>query len=432
MKKIAMLMAGLVLGATAFAQTTSEPNRLFVNDNGGGKKGFVMERLTDLSFARVDGDVLAQVQINDVTATSLKVSITRTPECKTFLLDVLPRTLAGMLSNDANMIDYVTTQRKPGQFDQDFSSGELTGIELTAGGEYTLVTIGKDMYGCEVGVCRENFTVPAVPVVGNPRVEAQMTENTLTSFTVKFTPNSDVMCYYTVAGEKGTMEAQYEQFGPMFGFTNMGDLIKTWGSERYGEETYTWSGEAPNTDYEVYILALDKNGNPAPYQIYEVSTLPLGGEGEANVEITIGDYKLADWDGQMKPSQFITFAPNDQASCFRYRVYMQSQYDASAEEIKADLCSDPPMPTAYWFFYDTITTDFQIDPGVPAIAIGAAKNINGEWGPVNEVRFTTPATAPSAAPASKVIVPRQPKRNINFVPGKVPELGVKKGGIQLR
>lgn len=433
MKKIAIFMASLMLGVSAYAQTSSEPNRLFVNDNGGGKKGYVIERLTDLSFARVEGEVKAEVEIHEVTSENLTVSITRTPECKAFKLEVLPRTIAGMLSNDAAMINYMNTQAKPGTFYEDFKRGTLSGVELIPGGEYTLVTVGIDEYGCEVGVCRENFNAPAIPVEGNPQVNSTLKEATLYSFTIEFTPNSDVSSYYTVAGEKGTMQAQYEQFGPMFGFTNFNDMIMSWGIAKNGVTTNTWDNMAPNTDYEVFIVALDKYGNPAPYQVFDVSTLAMGGKGEAKVDIKLGDYKLADWGGEMKPSQYITFTPNDQASCYRYNVYMEDIYDQNTDVIKEDLCSDPPMPTAYWFFYEAMTTDFQINPGSKCVAVGAAKNADGEWGEITELRFTTPATASAPANVSNVIVPRmsERKRTSVFTPGKAPELRAT-GTIEIR
>lgn len=425
MKKIAILMASVVLGASAYAQTSSEPNRLFVNDNGGIKTGYVLERITDLSFARVEGDVKAEVQIHEVTDKDLTVSITRTEGCQAFKLDVLPRSIAGMLTNDAAMINYINTQRKPGTFYEDFVRGNLSGIELLPGGEYTVVTVGIDQYGCEVGVCRENFNAPSVPVVGNPTVKATLKEATMYSYTVEFEPNSDVSTYYTVAGEKGTMQGQYEQFGPMFGFTSFNDMIMSWGIAKSGVTTTTWDNEAPNTDYEIFIVALDKNGNPAPYQVFEVSTLSKGGHGEAKVDITLGAYKLEDWNGEMKPSQYMTFTPNDQASCYRFSVYMEDIYDENEAVIKEDLCSDPPMPTAYWFFYEPMTTDYQIDPGKKCVAVGAAKNADGEWGEVTVLRFTTPESVAGVQSAgSNKIMSRRAERKqpMTFTPGKAPAL----------
>ena len=297
----------------------------------------------------------------------------------------------------------------------------LSGMELRAGGDYAVMTIGIDEYGAEVDVCSARFSVPAAPVVGDPKVECTLVDAQLESFTVSFKPNSDVTSYYCVAGDKGSIERQYIQFGPMFGFASMADLIRSWGVERQGDTENTWKNMAPNTEYEVFVLALDANGNPAPYQVFNCTTLSLGGDGEAKVTITPGDYKLTDWGGQMLPSQFFTFTPNDQAASYRFGVYTKEQYDKEREEIRAQLCSEPPVPDmANWFFYTGLTTDFQVNPNTAIVAIAAAKNIKGEWGPVTEVELTTPAEAAAKAPAAKRPVPQRRA----FRPGYVPSFGM--------
>ena len=418
-------MASLAVGISSFAQTTAEPNRLFLNDEAGGTRGYVIDRMSDITFGRVDGEVKAEVQIHSVEKDALKVSVTRTAACEAFRIDVLPRSIANMLTTPTAMVNYMDSHSPAQQYSQDFTEADLTGLELVDGGDYTLVTVGIDAYGVQDGVCRANFTAPAIPVAGDPKVTATLKEATTTSFTVEFVPNSDVSSYYTVAGEKGTMEEQYEQFGPMFGFASFTEMIMKWSIEKQGTESVTWKDMAPNTEYEVYIVACDKYGNPAAPQVFETATLSMGGQGDAKVDIKLGAYKLENWDNQMMPSQFITFTPNDQAGCFRFSVYKAEQYDAQADEIKSGLCSEPPMPSmANWFFYEPITTDFQIDPATECVAIAAAKNIDGVWGEVNELRFTTPNERPTSAPATGKIIPRisPRKTTATFTQGKFPQL----------
>lgn len=421
MKRTTAILASLAIGLTAVAQTTAEPNRLLINDDQGSNRGFVINRVSGITFARVDGEVKAEVQIHSVDKDALQVSITRTPACEAFKIDVLPRSIANMLPSQTAIINYLDTYGSGKKYYEDFINGNMTGLDLVAGGDYTLVTVGIDSYGVQDGVCRENFTAPAIPVVGDPQVAAKLVEATKTSFTVEFTPNNDVSSYYTVAGEKGTMEQQYEQFGPMFGFASFTEMIMKWGIAKQEASTNIWNEMAPNTDYEIFIVACDKNGNPAKPVVFETSTLSLGGHGDASVEIKLGAYKLENWDNEMKPSQFITFTPNDQAASFRFGVYTAAQYDASSEEIKAALCSEPPMPDMLnWFFYEALTTDFQIDPATEAMAIAAAKNIDGEWGKVTELRFTTPDERPTSAPASGTVTPRLAPVKMPASPGRIP------------
>ena len=295
-------MASLAVGISSFAQTTAEPNRLFLNDEAGGKRGYVIDRMSDITFGRVDGEVKAEVQIHSVEKDALKVSVTRTAACEAFRIDVLPRSIANMLTTPTAMVNYMDSHSPAQQYSQDFTEADLTGLELVDGGDYTLVTVGIDAYGVQDGVCRANFTAPAIPVAGDPKVTATLKEATTTSFTVEFVPNSDVSSYYTVAGEKGTMEEQYEQFGPMFGFASFTEMIMKWSIEKQGTESVTWKDMAPNTEYEVYIVACDKYGNPAAPQVFETATLSMGGQGDAKVDIKLGAYKLENWDNQMMPS----------------------------------------------------------------------------------------------------------------------------------
>lgn len=407
MKKILTILASFTLALGAFAQSSTEPNRLFVNDAIGTNRGFVVDRVSDITFGRVEGEVKAELTINSVEKSKLNVSVKRTPACQSFKIDVLPRSIAGMLTTPSAVINYIENYGSNKTYSEDFNNGEMTGIELVDGGDYTLVTVGIDQYGVQDGVCRENFTAPALPVEGNPQVQASLVEATRTSFSVKFVPNGDVSEYYTVAGEKGSLERQYEQFGPMFGFVNFSQMIMQWGIAKQGESTNTWKDMAPNTEYEIYIVACDKKGNPAPPQVFETSTLTLGGHGDATVAIQLGEYTLADWYGEQKPSQFLTFTPNDQAASYRFGVYPAEQYDANVSEIKENLCSEPPMPDmANWFFYEPLTTDFQIDPATEIVAVAAAKNIDGKWGEITEYRFTTPGEMPTNAPTPKAIANR--------------------------
>lgn len=420
MKKTFLAIISLIFCTTVFAQTDAI-NRVLLHKADGTYQGYKLEQVDSLTFATVEGDVAADITIDEFTLDKAVVTITRTESCLSFKLSCLPAVKANSYS-DEYLAQYID-QEMSGSYYEDFVRGEMTGMTFEPNTDYVIATVGIDELGVLCDVRRASFTSPSLPLVGDPKVEYEVTDTQLTSFTVKFTPNSDVSKFSVLAGEKGTIESQFEMFAPMFGYVNMGQMIEGWGVQYTEENSFTWSDMAPNTTFEVYIQAWDLEGTMAPYQMFELSTLALGGEGTAEVAIELGDYILADWWGEMLPSQFITFTPNDQASCYRMAVYTAEVYDADAEAIKADLCSDPWMPTTGWFQYEALTTDYQINPTTECVAIAAAKNVNGEWGPVTELRFTTPETTsdevqPAAAP-SKVIG----KRNltpVNTNLGKLP------------
>ena len=430
MNKFSIFMASLAVAATSFAQGEADPNRLILTNTIGNTKGYVLDRVQDITFARVDGEVKANVEIFDVQLDQLTLAVTKTEACSSYKLNVLPATMANRY-DDLAVISYLNSYTDTPTYYDDFTNATLTGIEFQPATDYVLVTVGIDMYGVEDGVVRVPFTTPRPDIVGSPEIKAEVVDRQLESFSIRFTPNEDVAEYYCVAGEKGELMSQYEFFGPMMGLTSFTDMIIKWGTPRYSEAVVEWTSMAPNTDYEVYYVALDKEGTPADYQSIEVSTLALGGSGEASVAIELGAYEYADWWGEILPSQYITFTPNDQSSCYRLGVYLAEKYDPLAEEIKEELKSDPPMPMANWFQYDALTTDFQIDPDTECVAIAAAKNGDGEWGEVTELRFTTPSE-PAGNPGVDVprksakpnvkgrLTPQKASGSFRHEPGKAP------------
>lgn len=393
MKKSAILLAAVLTGATVFAQTEdAAPNRILVTNTAGNYTGYVIDYLDDISFARVDGEVLANVEIGEVGLTEMTLSVTRTEECFYYKLAVIPGVTAKQLTDDVRAIRYINSlpsDQVPVLYD-DYTNATLSGITLNPESEYTIFTVGVDRYGVEAGVARADFSTPAPEITGDPHVDVEVLDASLTSFTLAFKPNDDVQSYWCVAGEKGTMQQQYEMFGPMFGFSNFSDMIKMWGIECQGVTEHTWTQMLPNTEYEVFVAMTDVNGWFAPYEVYEVSTATLGGSGDAYVDIKVGAFELTDWYGEMAPTLTISYTPNDQASCYRMDVIRQSAYDEDPDYYKQDLCSDPWMPMSGWFQYDAASYDYKIEPATSLVIIAAAKNADGVWGEVNEVRYTTP------------------------------------------
>ena len=420
MKKLLLLLTAFMFGIGLYAQDTNI-NRLLIHE-GYNAKGYIIDRVDSLTFASVEGEVAAKIELIDFTEEVITLSITRTESCVGFKITVAPTVSINQYSDEilATYVDNMSADI----YDLDFETAELSGVELEAGTEYSILTVGIDKYGVLCDVDRVDFKTEAPEYIGNPLVLASVVEANLYDFTVAFEPNADVSSYYVVAGNKGTLQQQYEQFAPWLGFANIGDMIMSWGVERTGRTEHQWTQMEPNTEYEIFIQALDVNGNKAPHQVFELSTQSLGGEGTAEVAITLGEYKLTDWDGEMLPSQFITFTPNDQTSAYRVNVVVKEYYDEDPEGYKQDLCSENPMNVVGWFQYEELTTDFQINPKTRCIALAAGKNINGEWGPITEVEFTTPESAGTRS-NSGTISERKLNNNNKFEAGKVPSLKLK-------
>lgn len=416
MKRIYLFLAFLGACCGLWAQESvpvNESNRILVNTVTGSTRGYMTERVKDITFGYVEGAVKAEVNILKNEPDSLLVSIAKSDDCVAYKLGVLPAvTYRAFRGDQAAIVEYMTKYGSMSTFYDDYTRANLSGLELEPGTEYVLMTIGVDIYGVDCDVCVRNFATQPVNVVGNPQVAVEVTAATTRGISLKFTPNADCSEYYFVIDKAGMLQEQFDMWAPMFGFKNIGEMIKGWGSKTVGNTTYEYKDLDPNTAYELYVLPVDCQGNPAMHQIVEMSTKNQGGSGVPVTNASVTAYKLSDWGGEMKPSVFVKFTPNDQTMCYRFGVFTAANFNAAA--VEAELAQEPPMPNmAYWFWFDEMETDFQVNPNTEIVICTVSKNADGKWGQMQTVRYTTPATATAAqAPAFRApkpcVKPQQP------------------------
>ncbi|MBP3671255.1 MAG: hypothetical protein J6J06_04745, partial [Bacteroidaceae bacterium] len=323
MKKFLLAILSSILCLSMFAQETTDVNRLLIYEKSGNMKGYVLDKVDYMEFETIEGEVAANVTVNEVTLEKVNLSVFRTESCEAFKLSCYPTSRIASYSDDvlASMVDSETSD----MYFQDFESADMTGIEFDPITDYTIVTVGIDGFGILCDVRKVEFTTPSKPLVGDPQVAVAEVDIQQYEFTLKFTPNADVSKFSVLAGEKGSLMSQFEMFAPMFGYANVGQMIEGWGVQFTEESEFTWKSMQPGKEYEVFIQAWDAEGTMAQHQEYYLTTKSLGGEGTAEVTITLGDYVLADWGGEMLPSQFVTYTPNDQASAYRFNVYLAEE-----------------------------------------------------------------------------------------------------------
>lgn len=417
---------------SALAQT--QPERILIHKSTGDLVSFLAERVDSITFPTVEGEVAADVTISEVSVEVVKLAIQRTEECDYFKIKIFPELQVNRISDDAVLADYID-QNVQDTYYQDFSSGELQTDELEPDSKYVLCTLGYDIYGTPCTVRRYPFATPRMPLVGSPEVVSTIAEVNKYDFTLSFHKNADCAAFAAVAGEKGTMQQQYEQWGPMMGFKNFGDLVKSWGfqSNNAVDTTFTWTGMTPGTDYEVFVQGWDVNGTYMDVDTINISTTKLGGEGLALVDVELGSYVMGEWPNEDNtgtvelPSQFISFVPNDQTAAYRMGVYLAPTYDADPEGINSYTASEPPFPgMTGWFQYEALETDYQIDPNTEFVVVTAAKNANNEWGTIKADRFTTASEVSAAAPyvslkkQDKIAARKISSKTIYIQPGTMP------------
>ena len=396
MRKLYFILVLALISMTTSAQT--DPNRLLISTKAGTLKGFLIERIDSVFFAKQEGRVAADVEYKNFTTgetgDTVWLAVTRTPDCQAYRITCVPSNIMNQLPTDEDIADYIEGDA-PDMYWDNFTNAQFTGLELKKDVDYSLITMGYDQYGIACSSSRADFHTPRIPLVGDPKVAWTFDDATAQTITMSFKPNADVAGYaYCIFG-KGEAEEQFNFFGPMMGFANMGEMIKSWGINQTTDNTYTWGDMDPVTDYEVYIQAWDVAGTFADMIIVPVSTKAMGGEGIAEMTIDIGEFGEVDG----KYYQGITFTPNDQAGLHRDMLMSKEVFDKPEwgeekviEYMKTDDPNDP-----YWDQYGVDEDNWSVDPSTTYYAMAIAQNAKGEWGPFVKKEFTTPAGVSNAA-----------------------------------
>lgn len=413
MKKLFTTIILGVMAVVGYAQTN--PNRMLVTDKLGNTKGFLVERIDSVSFVSQEGRVAADVEYkgfySGATGDTVALSVTRTPQCVGFKIACLSKVRADRLSTEDAIANYLDNSDSEILF-QDFVDGRLHGFDFAfkPNAEYAIITVGYDQYQIPCGATRTNFTTPKKDLVGDCSINYTIDNVTTSDITVTFTPGAGVAGYAAILFLAGTAEENFAMMGPMFGFETLGDYVKGFGFNNAGQATNTWERNNPGTDYEIYVQAWDVNGTFADMVIIPVTTKKLGGEGVAQMEITIGDFG---GDAQYGYYQVVTYTPNDQTSMHRDIIMDKAVYDKEwnddkvIELLKTDYPMDPDwnqfgVDDAYW----------TVDPNTSYIAFSLAQNINEEWGPLAKKEFTTPDAPASQKKQSDSVMKRKMVKNV--------------------
>ena len=406
MKKFFLLIVCALMGITSFAQ--QEPNRLIVRDNMGQAHPFHVNRIDSIAFTTVEGAVAADIDIQEVTIKDeskgtedmVKLAITRTPACAAFQIMCVKKANADRITTDEYAEYTFKYSSSRDMYYQDFTAAQMTGFDFAfaPNTDYTIVTLGYDQYGTACEMRKVDFHTPNIALVGTPVVEGEVSNVTTSTIEVSFTKTADVKGFAACCFGEGQAQSQFEQFGAWMGFTSMGDMIKSWGFQGTSDTTFVWTGMAPGTNYEIYTVCWDVNGTLADVDIIPVTTKKLGGEGVAEVSITIGGSKYyEEWDAF---TQQIIFTPNENVSVYHACLVTDSMNQADPTFVETYL-KNPEKEGSYgWDLYDVDDYEWELYPNAKFVAAAVAKNVNGEWGPVATKEFTTPEVADVIVPAS--------------------------------
>ena len=247
MKKFFTTLALALLTLAASAQ--ENPNRVIVKQKYKAPVGYLAERIDSIYFTKLEGRVAADVKFLSFSKGNLtdtiRLAVTKTPECKSYKIACMPAGQANSFASDAALEQYFDQLEDCPTFTDDFTNATLTGLdmEFQSNGTYSLVTLGYDKYGIACASSRADFTTPNSDLVGDPKVLYTVVEVKPDNFTIWFQPNGDCYGYYLCAFKAGTAEELFEKWSKEEGFVNLQDMIKSWGSDKYTDtQMYKWSG----------------------------------------------------------------------------------------------------------------------------------------------------------------------------------------------
>ncbi len=270
-------IAAVLMGAAALSPMAQDnPNRFIITHADGTTQSMMIDRVTDMTFATVNGPVKADVEYvsSDLDNLTVSFDITMSPDCIQWRYIIVPAVELQPYDTDAKRASYINahadlTLRDQGPMTADY-------MNLMPGSDYAIATVGIDAYGtlCETSVA--TFQTERVNV-GAPDVSADFTNVTESSFEVTLTPNSDCSFYRYVIDSDGQIESYYNEYGQAFGASSIEELIvTTLAFDNFtGPHSETVTKKFPAMVYTAYIVPYDKDGNMG--KLIKRSVKTLGG-----------------------------------------------------------------------------------------------------------------------------------------------------------
>lgn len=206
----------------------------------------------------------------------------------------------------------------------------------------------------------------------DPAVEIDLGEVTTTMVEATFTPNETCASYYALM----STAAEMEQWVGMMGMS-LEQLVQMWGVQYSSEKTHTWTEMVPGTEYTIYALPLDSEGN-----MYEMNTImaTTGQGGGAGTSIISLELELTS-----NTSVKTIATPNEETAVYHYGLITVEYFNEVGEEEAIEIIRNDQYP-----LYETDVWEWlELEPLTDYYAIATGQNAEGEWGETTIVPFRT-------------------------------------------
>lgn len=204
-----------------------------------------------------------------------------------------------------------------------------------------------------------------------PSVTTTIENLTPTTITASFDMDENCTKYHILAAANGEMD----QWAAMFG-TPLRDLVISWSLGFEADTTYTWTEMVPNTEYVVYVVAV--NATDTSDVLTTICTTPqAGGEGASVVTVELENIT--------ETSVVMTATPNEQTAKFLDGVVEKAMFDEIGQDSLMAILLEQP-----WWLYETDHWEWlDLTPGMEYYAFAIGQNAAEQWGEMTLVPFTT-------------------------------------------
>lgn len=335
MKKFLSLALALVMTIGAFAQSQIAAHRLDVAKE--TKKEFKLNsRNLDPSNLKklVPNETKAMsIDIDIVTIGALSVEATFTPNDEVaayyyFVTEASEDNIINQYLAIYEMFGMTATEAEIVMMLAENIDAPATGVQtLTLSGDFMTPGVENVVYAVgvaadeSVALFQETFTAESLGGSGDAMVTIDIPADSVTAFSfyASITPNDQTAYYKYIVFEQSMLtEAQW----------NNDSILAYLGTQSnvYAPISGTIDGLEPNMTLAFYAIAYNADGVASDLISQTVTTSSLGGEGVAEVTVTVSDVTAF--------GAYISFVPNDQTAYYYYMI--ASDEELAAENITSD------------------------------------------------------------------------------------------------
>ncbi len=238
---------------------------------------------------------------------------------------------------------------------------------LTSNTEYTICALPVDVDGFNGEI--KSITVTTKALV--PQVEITKGDVLTYSISASFAPNADCAQYYFLISAE-TVDAEY---------------VMANGELKSESCDYLWENLMPNTNYTIYVLPIDVEGNAGAINTLVVKTRVEAGVSEVDIDVE----KLSE------TSVVITATPNENTVLYHYIVMTKAEADEIGEDaLMQKLNENENYLTA------AETYAMTVESNVAYYVVAQGKNADDKWGEVTRYEFVVAGPAAVAIAVEKL------------------------------